>query len=117
MTAKNHEVEARRNAYENVKQADSLSETEFSGLFHVARTTTPDSRQSNGYSSVSVPVHFGEDGDYVVGAVVKTRRGEHYHVRNSNYWNAVISIPVKPFMETQVAKDEILRQIQGPLSL
>jgi len=111
------QFEARRNAYKNVKEANSLAETEFSELFHVARTTSPDNMRTNGYSSVSIPVCFKESGEYEVGEPVKTRSGVHFHVRNSNKWNTVISLPVRPFMETQVAKDELLWKISGPFRM
>lgn len=69
---------------------DSLADTKWSELFHAARTN------STNYSSVEVPVKI-EDGELVVGDVVKTRRGEHYHVRNTG-WDTVVSIGTKAFM-------------------
>lgn len=103
------ELEARKRAYENVQDADKLSETEFSGLFHEARTN---SRQI--YTSVSLPVAFNCNGSFAVGEPVRSRQGEHF--RANDNWDDVISLSVQPFMDTQTAKQEILRQIRGPLS-
>jgi hypothetical protein len=75
-------------------------------LFHEARTTNP-----NAFNGVAVPVKVKDGKIVTVGNVVKTRRGEHFHVRNSS-WDHVVSLPVRPFMETDVAKPEINRQIK-----
>lgn len=88
-----------------LKNVDSLANTPFGALFHAARTTS-----KSQYSGVSVAVNVADDG-IEVGDVVKTRQGEHYHVRNSN-WDAVISLPVRAFMKTSVAKSEISRQLK-----
>jgi hypothetical protein len=90
----------------NVKEAETLGETEFSKLFHEARTSS-----SQTFNGVSVPVKVNEGEIVDIGNVVKTRKGEHFHVRDS-CWDNVISLPVRPFMETKVAKPHINRQIK-----
>ena len=88
-----------------VRNADSIAETPWSKLFHEARTT---SRKT--YTSVSVPVSVTSDG-VKVGDVVKTRQGEHFHMRDTS-WDGVISLPVKPFMDTQTARQELSRRLK-----
>jgi hypothetical protein len=96
---------------ESVKNADSLAQTPFSKLFHEARTTTPDTHRTNGYSGVTVQVRV-RDGEFEVhGIPVKTRQGEH--LRGSDAWDGKISLVVKPFMETKTARSEIIRQLRN----
>lgn len=100
------DTDAEADAVEQVKAAESLAETPWSALFHEARTT---SRRH--YTSVAVPFSEGDDGEIQVGDVVKTRQGEHYHVRNTS-WDGVVSLPVQPFMDTETARQEIVRKLR-----
>lgn len=96
---------------ETVRNADSLGSTKFSELFHEARTSAPDNHRTNGYSGVSLQVRVNDDGEFQVhDSPVKTRRGEH--LRGTDSWDGIVSIPVKPFMETQTARQEIIRQLR-----
>jgi hypothetical protein len=89
---------------EAVKNADSLGETPFSKLFHEARTTG-----RNRATGVSLQVRV-RDGDFEVhNEPVKTRQGEH--LRGTDAWDYIVSIPVKPFMDTRTARQEIVRQL------
>ena len=89
-----------------VMDADSLAETPFSKLFHEARTTS-----RNRATGVTLQVRVS-DGEFEVhDTPVKTRQGEH--LRGTDAWDSMISIPVKPFMETQTARDEIVRQLRA----
>ncbi len=90
---------------EDVKNAENLSETPWSKLFHEARTT---SRRH--YNGVAVPFNVN-DGEIEVGDVVKTRQGEHFHVRNTS-WDGVMSLPVRAFMDTETARQEIVRKLR-----
>jgi len=93
-----------------VKNADSLAETKFSKLFHEARTSTPDNIRTNGYSGVTLQVRV-RDGEFEVhDDPVKTRQGEH--LRGTSSWDSKISLVVKPFMDTETARDEIVRQLK-----
>ena len=95
---------------ETVRNADSLGDTKFSKLFHEARTTTPDNIRTNGYSGVSLQVRV-RDGEFEVHeSPVKTRQGEH--LRGTDAWDYIVSIPVKPFMDTRTARQEIVRQLK-----
>jgi hypothetical protein len=90
---------------EAVKDADSLGETKFSKLFHEARTTG-----RNRATGVSLQVRV-KDGKFEVhDSPVKTRQGEH--LRGTDAWDSIISIPVKPFMDTRTARQEIVRQLR-----
>ena len=90
---------------ETVKEADSLADTKFSKLFHEARTTGRDRA-----SGVSLQVRVS-DGEFEVHSKpVKTRQGEH--LRGTDAWDSIISIPVKPFMDTRTARNEIVRQLK-----
>ena len=101
----NEAVEVVENTINTVKNADNLGETPFSTLFHEARTTG-----RNRATGVSLQVRV-RDGEFEVhDDPVKTRQGEH--LRGTDAWDAIISIPVKPFMDTQTARDEILRQLR-----
>lgn len=88
-----------------LKDASSLADTPFSRLFHEARTTSR--RRATGVV-VQVRVRGGEletrDGP------VKTRQGEY--LSGTSSWEGKVSLPVKPFMETMVAKQEIIRQLR-----
>jgi hypothetical protein len=88
-----------------VKEADSLGETQFSKLFHEARTTGRDRA-----TGVSLQVRVRDDEFEVHSEPVKTRQGEH--LRGTDAWDSIISIPVKPFMDTRTARQEIVRQLR-----
>lgn len=93
---------------EDVKSANSLGDTCFSALFHEARTTTP-ARAPNGvYNSVAVGINLSDDGISVT-STVKTRRGEHCRWESAD---RSISLSVKPFLKTQVARRTIVRQLE-----
>jgi len=95
---------------ETIKNADSLGETKFSKLFHEARTSTPDSGMSNGYSGVTLQVRV-RDGEFEVhDTPVKTRQGEH--LRGTDAWDGKVSLVAKPFMDTRTARQEIVRQLR-----
>jgi len=97
-------TEVVENTIESVRNADSLGETQFSTLFHEARTTG-----RNRATGVSLQVRV-RDGEFEVHeSPVKTRQGEH--LRGTDAWDGIISIPVKPFMDTQTARQEIVRQL------
>jgi len=95
---------------EELRNADSLVDTQFSKLFHEARTTTPDNYRTNGYSGVTAQVRVS-NGDIEVSNPVKTRQGEH--LRGTDSYDGKVSLVVKPFMETRTAKDEIVRQLKA----
>jgi hypothetical protein len=88
-----------------IKNSDSLAETPFSQLFHKSRTTSP-----RVWNSVTVPIRLN-DGNIEVGDTVKTRQGEHFHVRNSS-WDTTVSLGIKPFLDTRTARQEIVRQLK-----
>jgi len=91
---------------EAVKEADTLGETKFSKLFHDARTTG-----RNRATGVTLQVRV-KDGEFEVhDSPVKTRQGEH--LRGTNAWDSMVSLPVKPFMDTRTARDEIVRQLRA----
>lgn len=93
---------------EAVKNADTLGETAFSRLFHEARTTG-----RNRATGVTVQVRV-RDGEFEVHETpIKTRRGEH--LCGTDAWDGKVSLPVKPFMGTQTARQEIARQLHDLL--
>jgi len=90
---------------ETVKNADSLGETQFSNLFHKARTTG-----RNRATGVTLQVRV-RDGEFEVHEKpVLTRQGEH--LRGTDAWDHMVSLPVKSFMDTQTARQEIVRQLR-----
>lgn len=92
------------NTIEAVKNADSLADTPFSKLFHEARTTG-----RNRATGVTLQVRV-RDGEFQThDNPVKTRQGEH--LRGTDAWDAMVSLPVKPFMDTRTARQEIVRQL------
>ena len=95
---------------EAVQDAGSLAETQFSQLFHEARTSTPNNAGTHGYSGVTVQVRVRDDEIEVHESPVKTRQGEH--LRGTDSWDGKVSLPVRPFMETRVARQEIVRQLR-----
>ena len=98
-------VEVVENTIEAVKNADSLGETVFSKLFHEARTTG-----RNRATGVTLQVRV-RDGEFEVHSnPVKTRQGEH--LRGTDAWDGKVSMPVKPFMDTRTARQEIVRQLR-----
>jgi len=90
---------------ETVRDADSLGDTKFSKLFHEARTTGRDRA-----TGVTLQVRV-RDGEFEVhDSPVKTRQGEH--LRGTDAWDRKISLPVKAFMQTRTARQEIVRQLK-----
>ena len=89
-----------------LKDADSLADTPFSMLFHKARTS-----KSRVYSGVTLQVRV-RDGELEAHSdPVLTRQGEN--LRGTDAWDSMITLPVKSFMETRTAKDEIIRQLRS----
>ena len=104
-TQKDNKPDAIESVIESLKNADSLADTPFSKLFHEARTTG-----RRHYTGVSLQVRV-RDGEFEVhDTPVKTRRGEH--LRGTNSWDNILGLPVRPFMETEIAKKEIIRQLK-----
>lgn len=92
---------------DTVNNADRLAETEFSKLFHEARTS-----KSRVYSGVALQVRVTDDGEFEAHREpVKTRQSEH--LRGTDAWDSIITLPVKSFMETRTAKSEIIRQLKA----
>ena len=89
-----------------LKDADSLADTPFSMLFHKARTS-----KSRVYSGVSLQIRVKDGEIDVHNDPVLTRQGEH--LRGTDAWDSMITLPVKSFMETRTAKDEIIRQLRA----
>lgn len=91
---------------ENLRGIESLADTPFSKLFHEARTS-----KSRVYSGVTLQVRV-RDGE-VEGhdTPVKTRQGEH--LRGTDAWDSKVSLPVKPFMDVQTARQEIVYQLKN----
>jgi len=103
--AVNAEADAVEAQIETIKNADTLGETQFSQLFYDARTTG-----RNRATCVTVQVRVC-DGEFEVHEEpVKTRQGEH--LRGTDAWDGKVSLPVKPFMETRTARQEIVRQLK-----
>lgn len=84
--------------------AESLADTPFSRVFHEARTAR------SMYSGVTCQVRVRE-GEIETSDPVKTRPGEH--LRGTDSWDALISLPVVQFMTTGTATDEITRQLRA----
>lgn len=90
---------------QEVRDADSIAETPFSSLFHEARTT------NTMYSTVSVQVRVIDGGKFETHpSPVKTRQGEH--LRGTDAWDTIISLPVVPFMKTEIARNELVRRLE-----
>lgn len=106
-----HKFEVVEEQIKTVRNAESLGETQFSRLFHEARTTTPDNNRTNGYSGVTLQVRVSDDGEFEVhDKPAKTRQGEH--LIGTDAWDGKVSMPVRPFLETRVARQEIVRQLR-----
>jgi len=104
-TDSGHPVKVVENTINAVKNADSLADTPFSKLFHEARTTG-----RNRATGVTLQVRV-RDGEFEAhDEPVKTRQGEH--LRGTDAWDGMVSIPVKPFMDTRTAQQEIVRQLR-----
>lgn len=98
---------------ERLRGVESLADTPYSRLFHEARTSTPHSARTNGYSSVTVQVRVTENGQVETSEPVKTRQGEH--LRGTDQYDGKISIPVQPFLDVRTARQEIVRQLRDLL--
>ena len=107
MTAQD-KIEVVEEQIEELKNAESLADTPFSKLFHEARTT---SRQRA--TGVSLQVRATDETLETHDNPVKTSQGEH--LRGTDAWDGIVSIPVRPFMETRVARQEIRRQLRDLL--
>lgn len=90
---------------ETIRGAESLADTPFSKLFHEARTTG-----RNRATGVTLQVRV-RDGEFEAhDTPVKTRQGEH--LRGTDAWDGMVSLPVKPFMDTGTARQGIIRQLR-----
>ena len=87
-----------------LKQADTLADTPFSGLFHQARTA------NSMYSGVSQQARV-RSGEIETAEPVKTRQGEH--LRGTDAYDSMITLPCKSFMRVETARDEIIRQLRA----
>jgi hypothetical protein len=96
-------------ARDQLRDATSLADTPFSALFHAARTSTPDRAGTHGYSGVTVQVRV-RDGQIETSDPVKTRQGEH--LRGTDAWDGMVSLPVKPFMTVRTARQEICYRLR-----
>ena len=96
-------------AREQLRDASSLADTPFSAVFHAVRTSTPDRAGTHGYSGVTVQVRV-RDGQIETSTPVKTQQGEH--LRGTDAYDGTVSLPVRPFMQVSVARDEIRRQLR-----
>jgi hypothetical protein len=88
---------------QNLKDIESLSDTPFSGLFHAARTA------KSCYSGVTIQVRI-EDGAIETSEPVKIRQGQH--LRGTDEYDGMIHLPVKSFMRTETARNEISSQLK-----
>jgi hypothetical protein len=88
---------------DELRNADSLAETPFGKLFQTARTA------GRNYSGATVQVRV-RDGELEASDPVKTRRGEH--LRGTDAWDGMISLPSKAFMTADVASDHIAQQLK-----
>jgi len=86
-----------------LKDAESLAETPFGRLFHAARTSR------DIYTSVAVAVSWDGTDMEVNKTVVKCRQGEHYRNDGADF---ILSLPVKPFMDTRTARQELVRKLR-----
>lgn len=89
---------------ETVKNADRLAETQWSKLFHEARTA------GQHYSGVTVQTRVADGRVETHSTPVKTRQGEH--LRGTDDYDTTVSLVQKTFMDTQTAKQEIIRQLR-----
>ena len=91
--------------FEQFKQTKKLKDTPFSKLFHEARSS---STQYHNSTAIAVKL---VDGEIKTHTVVKIQRGEHYHVRGTE-WDGIVTLGMQPFMETTTAKTRITRQLK-----
>lgn len=83
-------------AKDELSGINSLADTPWSELFHAARA------DKTWADKVGVTVTV-EDGRVVTGDVVTMQQGEHYHARNSNKWDGVVTMRTKAFMTVEEA--------------
>lgn len=107
------EIEALEALKEEVQTAERIGDTKLSSLFHEARTN-----RAGTWTKASAFVNI-EDGEAVVEKVSKLREGR-WAPRTRDRYDAVISVGVRPFMETDVFKslvrDSLSQQIMGARS-
>jgi len=94
---------------DRLQGADSLAETPYAALFHTARTSTPDTPGNSGYTGVTCQVRV-RDGEIETSDPVKTRQGQH--LRGTGSWDGKLSLTVKPFLDVNTARQEIVRQLR-----
>lgn len=82
---------------------ESLADTPFSGLFHAARTARAH------HSSATVQVRV-RDGEIETSDPVMERSSEH--LRGTDAWNGMISLPTKAFMTVESARSQISHQLR-----
>lgn len=94
---------------DNVQEADSLGDTQFSELFHEARTS------KNNWSKATAFCDCGGD-SVTVENVGRLLEGEWSPETRRNY-DFAVSLPVRPFMSTDVARrqiiDGLMQALQG----
>lgn len=103
-------LEALEELRDEVLEADQIGETRLSKLFHEARTSRKSSwKKATAFVDV-------EDGEAVVDSVAKIREGR-WAPETTKPHDAVVSVGIRPFMETDVFKsmirDRLERDIRG----
>jgi len=88
-----------------IRGVESLADTPFSKLFHEARTA------GRNYSGVALQVRITDGEIEAHSEPVKTRQGEH--LRGTDAWDTIITLPTKTFMEVRTARQEIVRQLKA----
>ena len=104
------EAEALEALRDEVLNADRIADTRLSGLFHEARTT-----RKGYWKSVHAFVNIGEDGKVVVDSLDKLSDG-YWSPETRDRYDAILSVPVRPFMETDMFKSIIRDEISQAVS-
>lgn len=95
---------------DEVREADSIGETRLSKLFHEARTS-----RKRTWKSATAFIDI-EDGEAVVDSVSKIRDGR-WTPETLAAHDTTITVPVRPFMDTQMFRravaDRINQTLQG----
>lgn len=90
---------------DDIRGVESLADTPFSKLFHEARTA------GRHYSGVALQVRITDGKIESHSEPVKTQQGEH--LRGTDAWDTIITLPTKSFMEVRTARSEIIRQLKA----
>lgn len=99
------QIDALEDLRHEVMEADSIGDTRLSELFHEARTNRPDVWNS---ATAFIVV---EDGEAVVDHVSKLREGS-WSPETRDRFDALISVGVRPFMDTAEFRDWVDYQVQ-----